>query len=128
MKQIASPSTAMNLANGTLHTKLSFLQEKGSRQSPRQTAVGVPQIPALVQHVQDAAHVFFACVAKYGAQSSLLQEAQAPMQQISERKPFKVGQAPMRQISEPKTEKTIDPMPTTPVDPAGNTSASAAVP
>merc|ERR1719421_1857089 len=78
MKQIASPSTAMNLANGTLHTKLSFLQEKGSRQSPRQTAVGVPQIPALVQHVQDAAHVFFACVAKYGAQSSLLQEAQDP--------------------------------------------------
>jgi len=122
MKQIASPSTAMNLANGTLHTKstgiqkrLSFLQEQVSHQSPRQTAIGVPQVPALVQNVQDAAHVFFACVAKYGAQSSLLQEAQAPMRQISERKPFKAGQAPMQQISEPKMEKTIDPMPPMPV-------------
>jgi hypothetical protein len=107
MHQIANPSTAMNLANGTVsHAKeeeeekeeeekaqiskrLSFLQERaeGMRQqvsllqenvSSRNPYEAAARVPALVKSTQDAARHFLVCAAKYQGPSSLLQEAQDP--------------------------------------------------
>lgn len=96
MHQIASPSTAMNLKNGsrTLNeqpsqTKLSFLQEHvqsvaqdisllQENVSAIDRSEAVTRIPSLVQSAQDAAHHFRVCVAKHHVQISLLQAAQDP--------------------------------------------------
>lgn len=95
MHQIASPSTAMNLKNGTVDTRpskqlrLSFLQERieavardtsllQESVSGTNRSEAVSRIPSLVHSAQDAAHHFRVCIARHHAQISLLQAAQDP--------------------------------------------------
>eukprot|EP00746_Dinoflagellata_sp_MGD_P013227 gnl/MRDRNA2_/MRDRNA2_128516_c0_seq1.p1 gnl/MRDRNA2_/MRDRNA2_128516_c0~~gnl/MRDRNA2_/MRDRNA2_128516_c0_seq1.p1 ORF type:complete len:637 (+),score=142.09 gnl/MRDRNA2_/MRDRNA2_128516_c0_seq1:215-1912(+) len=94
MHQIASPSTAMNLKNGTVSSQpsqahFSFLQEHveaiardnsllKANEYATNHSEAVSRIPSLVHSAQDAAHHLRVCIAQHHAQISLLQASQDP--------------------------------------------------